>query len=153
MIAFNLADVELVEGHVATDPRLRGRFGFPLTGAQGTCASSLIYFEIEPGHAALRHTHSAEEVLLVLEGETSATVGDEAVTGGAGTVVFVPAHVPHGMRNTGTSTLRVVGFFAAAGMVSTYEAPIEPLDVDVLVTPDPESAMAATGLRRSAEVS
>jgi hypothetical protein len=41
----------------------------------------------------------------------------------------------------------LVRALAAAGIVHTYEAPIEPFGVDILVTPEPEEAMAATGLR------
>jgi len=146
MLAFNLNDLELMEGWVERDPSLRGRFAFPLTAAEGATGSSLIYFEIDSGDKALRHTHTAEEVLLVLAGEAEAEVDGETMNASAGSVVLLPAHAPHGLSNTGSETLKVVRFFASA-MVSTYEAPVEPLGVDVLVTPDPEAAIAATGMR------
>src|ERR687891_2156954 len=97
MLAFNLNDLELMEGWVERDPSLRGRFAFPLTGAEGATSSSLIYFEVAPGDSALRHTHTAEEVLLILAGEAEAELGGETTHATAGTVVLVPAHVPHGL--------------------------------------------------------
>jgi quercetin dioxygenase-like cupin family protein len=147
MFAFNINDLELMEGWVERDPTMRGRFTFPLTAAQGAGSSSVIYFEIEPGDRLLRHTHSAEEILLILEGQAEIEVDGERADGGPGSVVLVPSNAPHSGVNTGSETLKVVGFFAAAGMVHTYEAPIEPFGVDILVTPQPEEAMAATGMR------
>jgi quercetin dioxygenase-like cupin family protein len=147
MIAFQLDELELMEGWVERQPRLRGRFAFPLTAAQGAAASSLIYFEIAPGDVVLRHTHSAEEVLVILAGEAEIEVDAERAAGREGSVVLVPANAAHGVVSTGKETLRVVGFFPSAGMVSTYEATLQPMGVDVLVTPDPEAAIAATGMR------
>ena len=86
-------------------------------------------------------------MLLILAGEAEAEVHRESAKASAGTVVLVPAHAPHALANAGTETLKVVGFFASSAMVSTYEAPIEPFGVDVLVTPDPEAAIGATGMR------
>jgi quercetin dioxygenase-like cupin family protein len=150
VIAFHLDELDLVEGWVEEQPHLRGRFAFFLTGAEGAASSSVIYFEVAPGDAVLRHTHTAEEVLLVLAGTAEAEVDGERAPIRAGSIVVVPPHAPHGMVNTGNETLEVVGFFAAAGMISTYEAPIAPFGVDVIVTPDPEAAIAATGLRSAA---
>lgn len=147
MLTFNLDELELVEGWVDRDRSLRGRFAFPLTGAEGATGSSLIYFEVAPGDRVLRHTHTAEEVLLILAGEAEAEVNAETAHVSTGTVALVPAHAPHRLANTGAETLRVVGFFPSAAIVSTYEAPIEPLGVDVLVTPDPEAAILASGMR------
>ena len=97
--------------------------------------------------ARLRHTHTAEEVVLILAGEAEAEVNGETASATTGTVILVPAHTPHGLANSGRDTLRVVDFFASAAMVSTYEAPIAPLGTDVRVTPYPEAAIAATGMR------
>ena len=147
MLAFDINDLELLEGWVERDPKIRGRFAFPMTAAEGAGSSSLIYFEIAPGDRAPRHTHTAEEVLLILAGRAKVEVDGEEGEGGPGTVVLVPSNAPHGIENVGEDDLKVVGFFAAAGMVHTYEGVIEPLGVDILVTPEPEQAMAATRMR------
>jgi quercetin dioxygenase-like cupin family protein len=147
VIAFNLDELDLVEGWVEDQPRLRGHFAFCLTGADGAAASSVIYFEIAPGDAVLRHTHTAEEVLLVLAGSGEAEVAGERAPVRRGTVAVVPPHAPHSIVNAGDEILRVVGFFAAAGMVSTYEAPIAASGSGVTMTSTPNGAIGATGLR------
>jgi quercetin dioxygenase-like cupin family protein len=147
MFAFNVNDLELMEGWVERDPTMRGRFTFPLTAAQGAAGSSVIYFEIDPGDKLLRHTHSAEEILLVLQGQAQVEVYGERAEASPGSVVLVPSNAPHAAENTGSETLKVVGFFAAAALVPTYEAPIQPFGMDILVTPQPEEAIAATGMR------
>ena len=35
--------------------------------------------------------------------------------------------VPHGVRNTGDETLKVVGFFSGSKIVSKFEEPLQPL--------------------------
>jgi hypothetical protein len=35
--------------------------------------------------------------------------------------------VPHGVRNTGDETLKVVGFFSGSKIHSTFEEPLQPL--------------------------
>ena len=42
---------------------------------------------------------------------------------------MIPAMVPHGVRNTGNETLRVVGFFSESEIVSTFEEPLQPRGV------------------------
>jgi quercetin dioxygenase-like cupin family protein len=137
-----LTEIELAEGWVASDPRKRGRFAFPLTAANGCASSSVIYFEVQPGDQVLRHIHSAEEVILILEGTAEVEVGGETGTFGGESLLVVPALVPHALFNVGETTLRVVGFFSAAAAVHTYEAQIEPFGTDVIVTPVPEELMA-----------
>jgi len=64
---------------------------------------------MKPGHRLGPHTDSAEEILLLFEGEVEATVGDEQGCVSAGEMAVVPAMVPHALRNVGDETVRVVG--------------------------------------------
>jgi uncharacterized cupin superfamily protein len=64
---------------------------------------------MKPGHRLGPHTDSAEEILLLFEGEVEATVGDEQGRVSAGEMAVVPAMVPHALRNVGDETVRVVG--------------------------------------------
>jgi putative monooxygenase len=137
-----LADVELTEGWVEAEPQKRGRFAFPLTAANGCASSSVIYFEVQPGDQVLRHVHSAEEVLFIVEGTAEVEVDGERMTFGAESLVVVPALAPHALVNVGESPLRVVGFFSAAAAVHTYEAEIQPFGTDVIVTPQPDELMS-----------
>ena len=69
MIALRIEDLELTEAWQEADPTMRERFAFPLDARSGATSTAVVYFEVDPGHHCGRHAHSAEEVLLVLEGE------------------------------------------------------------------------------------
>lgn len=123
MLFAHLPDAELIEEVSELDPSASLRFGFPLSGADGTASTSVVYFEIEPGNRLSRHADSAEEVLIVLEGEVEALVGDERAVLRAGGVAVVPATVPHEVRNAGRGTARMAGVFSSAAVVSTFDEP------------------------------
>lgn len=114
MLALDLNQVELME------PQEGMRYAFPMHEGTGNPGTALVVFELDPGAELGTHTDSAEEILLVLEGSGEATVGDEAAPIGAGQLALVPASVPHGVRNTGSEPLRVVGFFSASAVLSCF---------------------------------
>lgn len=136
--ALHLGQVELVEGWAEDDPTVRAKFSFPVTAASGAASTTLVYFEVEAGHRLSPHTHTAEETLLILEGTARAIVGETSTTLREGSVAVIPAMALHNVENAGSGVLRAVGFFSAAGMVSTYEHVIMPMQTRVLVTPFPE---------------
>jgi quercetin dioxygenase-like cupin family protein len=121
MLAFNLDDLHLNE---VPDGSIRVEF--PLQSVHGSASFAAVLFEIDPGNALATHTDSAEEVLLVLAGEGEAHVGGETAGIRAGDVAVVPALAPHGVRNTGETTLRVIGFFSSSTVMSTFEHGIGP---------------------------
>jgi hypothetical protein len=47
----------------------------------------------------------------------------------------VAAMVPHGLRNVGDETVRVVGFFSSNVVASTFDQPMMPLGQRVVGTP------------------
>ena len=96
------------------------RVAFPHSSAEGTAASATVLFEVEPGGQLNTHTDSSEELLLILAGEGEAHIGDERAHVRAGQMAVVPALAPHGIRNTGTEPLRVIGFFAGSTVVSLF---------------------------------
>jgi quercetin dioxygenase-like cupin family protein len=114
---------------------MRIRVDFPFFAATGTEASSVVYFEIDPGHYLGTHTDSAEEIVLLLTGTVEATLGEETGLLIANQAVLIPAMVPHGIRNVGDETARCVGFFAAAEVISTFDQPMMPLRKRVVGTP------------------
>ena len=121
MYTFNLHDVELNEvpdGSIRVD--------FPLQSVHGSASFAAVLFEVEPGNALATHTDSAEEVLVVLAGVGEAHLGDETAAVRDGDVAVVPALTPHGIRNTGDSTLRVLGFFSSSTVMSVFENGIGP---------------------------
>lgn len=138
MGALNLNHLDLVEGWADDDETVRARFSFPITAASGAASTSVVYFEIEPGRRLSPHTHSAEEVLLILEGTAQAILEERATTLDAGGITAIPANVLHNVANAGSSTLRAVGFFSSAATVNRYEHLIMPMGTRVLVLPSPD---------------
>jgi quercetin dioxygenase-like cupin family protein len=135
MIAERIDQLELREGWYENDPTMRIRVNFPFFLGTGTKSTAVVYFEIEPGYRLGTHTDSAEEILLILEGEAEVTLGDERGQVSAGEMALVPAMVPHGMRNVGEERVRVVGFFSSNVVVSTFDQPMMPFGQRVVGTP------------------
>jgi quercetin dioxygenase-like cupin family protein len=68
---------------------------------------------LPPGGALNEHRHKQDEIYLVLEGSGLVRVGDEELTVGAGSAVFIPGDALHSCENTGASDLRVAYVFPA----------------------------------------
>ena len=135
MIAERIEDLELMEGWYEDDPTMRVKVNFPFFLGSGTKNTAVVYFEIEPGYRLGTHTDSAEEILLVLEGEAEVSLGDEEGRLSAGEMALVPATMPHSLRNVGEETVRVAGFFSSNVIVSTFDQPLMPFDQRVVGTP------------------
>ena len=48
-------------------------------------------------------------------------------------MVVIPARVAHDVHNVGEDTLRVVGFFPSAAVVTTFEEVLAPMNLRVMV--------------------
>lgn len=135
MQTVDLNTIDLLDAWYEQDPAMRIRVNFPFFAATGNESSSVVYFEIEPGHYLGTHSDSAEEIVLILSGTVEASLGEETGRLSAGQAVLIPAMVPHGIRNIGEETARCVGFFSAAMVESTFDQPIMPLGTQVAGTP------------------
>ncbi|NJN18212.1 MAG: cupin domain-containing protein [Oscillochloris sp.] len=73
---------------------------------------------LEPGQEQHVHTHAGQDKFyFVIEGEGMFSVGVEECAAGAGMVIWAPADVPHGVRNSGEQRLVIlVGIAPAPGM-------------------------------------
>lgn len=132
MISRDLNTLELMDAWQEEGDAPRWKVQFPLLGERGTESLGTVYFEIEPGEALSTHTDSHDEIVVLLGGSGEGTVGDESGTLSAGAMVFIPAMVPHGFRNTGTETLRALGIFAGADLVSEFEYEVKPLGLLII---------------------
>lgn len=66
------------------------------------------------GSSNAEHTHpNAEEVVYVLEGEVTHTLGDQRVTLRAGDVIVVPRDVPHRLINESGADMRAIIVFSS----------------------------------------
>lgn len=135
MIGVNLKELTMLEGWYENDPSTRSRVAFPLYAATGAHTSAAVYFELDPGMAVGTHTDSAEEILFVVSGGVEVTLGEERATVGEGHLLLIPAMLPHNVRNVGTGTARLLGFFASCLVQSTFDQPSMPTRQQTLGTP------------------
>ena len=138
MLAAALNEVELKDYWCDADSMLRGRLGLPMHTGNGAASSAVIYFEHEPGEHHGMHTDSAEEVVLVLDGEAEVIAGDERMRLTAGGIALVPAVLPHDIRNVGRGRLRVVGFFSSAAVISHFDQTLAPFGGSMLTLGAPQ---------------
>jgi quercetin dioxygenase-like cupin family protein len=122
MITTDLNKLELTEFTAEANPGQRCRATFPLLAANGTKDSATVYIELYPGENLGNHTDSAEEMLLILQGEVQVNVGTEKGNLSKGQLAVVPKMTPHDIRNTGDETARILGFFGGANnIIATFD--------------------------------
>jgi mannose-6-phosphate isomerase-like protein (cupin superfamily) len=92
------------------DRRFRVLFG----PGNGCAAATQFVGEIPPGRAPL-HSHTYDEVVLVLDGEgvLHAGAAEHPIT--PGSCIHLPPGQQHCLENTGQDTLRVLGVFHPGG--------------------------------------
>jgi quercetin dioxygenase-like cupin family protein len=147
MLTAKTNKLEMLEGWFNSNPEhARVRFAFPINKWTGSRDSAVVYFEVKPGDYLARHTDSAEEILYIVTGEAEAEVGGERGRVSAGDLAVIPAMVPHGLVNVGKETVKVVGFFSEAEVVSTFSEPVQPVGASVLTqgAPPPDQSAAAS---------
>jgi mannose-6-phosphate isomerase-like protein (cupin superfamily) len=105
-----LARLEDCAVEVTGDRRFRVLFG-PGNGCE---AATQFAGEIPPGRAPL-HSHTYDEVVLVLAGEGVLHAGPVEHPIAAGTCIHLPPGQQHCLENTGQATLRVLGVFHPGG--------------------------------------
>ncbi len=122
MTTVNLNQLELAEFTGKEDVNQNCKATFPLIGAHGSKDIATVYFEIDPGKNLGTHTDSAEELLVILEGEAIVTIDNEQASAKKGDIVLVPKMVSHNLLNTGTTKVKVLGVFGGANnIVSTFQ--------------------------------
>lgn len=98
-------------------------------------------FELSPGETTIPHRHDdGHEIDIVLSGSGKITVGELTRDVRAGDVIFVPASVPHLIRNDGEELLRgltiesVIPEFSSGGSIDDLSIH----DLDDLIAAIPE---------------
>ena len=122
----------LIDARFGSDPTAHVRVNFPINVHAGSEDSAVVYFEVAPGERLATHTDSAEEILYIVQGTAEAELGDERGVVSTGDLAVIPAMVPHGLRNIGDETVKVVGFFSEARIISEFEEPVQPMGESVL---------------------
>ena len=81
---------------------------------------------------------------MILDGDAEAELGDERRPLRGGGVALVPAYAPHDIHNVGERNVRVLGFFPAAAVVTSFEHPLQPLGAREFVLGGPAPEPGAT---------
>ncbi len=134
MTTIDLNALDLVEFTGKNDLLQHCRATFPLIGAHGSKQLASVYFEIAPGDNLGRHTDSAEELIIVLQGTLDAEINGEIQNVSAGSITLIPEMVPHNFRNTGTETARILGVFGRNNIIATFEQEWLPTNSSVVDT-------------------
>ena len=132
MLTASTTQLGLIQTYIESDPKARVRVNFPINRTAGSEDSAVVYFEVAPGERLASHTDSAEEVLYIVAGTAEAEVGDERGVVSAGDLAVIPAMVPHGLRNVGGETVKVVGFFSESEIISSFDEPVQPFGMAVV---------------------
>ena len=133
-----------------------GRLGsigvrFMIDGAETGGGFALVEHPMPPlALAAPLHRHSREdEYSFVLEGRVGALLGDEAVYGQPGDLIFKPRGQWHTFWNAGTKPARILEMISPAGFEHYFEEMVDLLQHGG--PPDP-GALAALAARYGLEV-
>lgn len=146
-----LQDLDLIESHHENDDTVRWRVSMPFASAFPAFVGiepddlSAVYFELDGGCHLGRHTDSAEEALLVLEGAVEVEIDGETAEYGADGMVLVPAMAPHSVKNVGSEPARLLGFFADAAVTSTFEQVVQPMGGRTFGPDAPDAANRSLG--------
>jgi mannose-6-phosphate isomerase-like protein (cupin superfamily) len=81
---------------------------------------SVIFVDVGPGEGPRLHRHPYEEVFIVLEGESTFTVGAARVAARAGQVVIVRPGVAHAFVNSGAGRLRQIDIHPSGSFVTEW---------------------------------
>jgi mannose-6-phosphate isomerase-like protein (cupin superfamily) len=106
-----LADLAGQPAEITGDRQFRILFA----PGQGCAAATQFVGEIPPGRAPF-HSHTYDEVVLILAGEGVLHIGgDEDRPLAPGSCLHLAPGTPHCLENTGQATLRVLGVFHPGG--------------------------------------
>ena len=72
----------------------------------------LIWAKFEPGGTYPMHSHSHEQISVMLQGRMRLTVGEEVEEIGPGDIWYAPANVPHGGQLLGDEPVVFVDVYA-----------------------------------------
>jgi mannose-6-phosphate isomerase-like protein (cupin superfamily) len=82
-------------------------------GEQHDAPISAYIVSAPPAKGPPLHTHPYVEVIFMIEGRATVTVGDETREAKAGDIAIVPANTPHRFVNSGQTVLRQIDIHAS----------------------------------------
>jgi quercetin dioxygenase-like cupin family protein len=138
LVPVSTNDLPRSEVHGDGVPEVHWQGVFVAYGGHGADQTTTIVFEIEPGNRLGWHTDQTEETQYIVAGTGELQRDDGTFPVGPGRVFVLPVNVRHDLVNTGTETLRCVGFFGAAMFTQKFDDLMQPPNTHVLGTPNRE---------------
>jgi quercetin dioxygenase-like cupin family protein len=109
----------------------------------GQTGQTVMAFEevTPPGTATPLHLHrDSDEVMYILSGQYSFKVGDQTISGGPGTCVFMPRGIPHAWKYVGDGTGRAFIIYTPGEAGKAFEEAVKlqrPATPSISVDDDP----------------
>ena len=135
MITARIDELELRKRWSDVEPDVAFNFGLAVSKANGSATSQVVYVTLEPGKSGGRHIHSAEEILVVLEGTVQLAVGNDWKRLGKEDMAVIPAAIAHELTNVGSEDSRFLAIFPSPTVLHTWDVPVEPTGERAFVTP------------------
>jgi quercetin dioxygenase-like cupin family protein len=129
-------DLSRITVHGAEDDTVEWHGAFVAYGGHGADDTTTIVFEISPGKRLGWHTDQTEETQYIVAGTGELVMDEGKFPVGPGSVFVLPTNVGHDLVNTGTETLRCVGFFGSAMFTQVFDNVMLPPNTHVLGTPN-----------------
>ena len=73
-----------------------------------TAGGNVTLFAFDAGEGLSEHTAPFDALVIVLNGSLTLTIGGQAVSAAPGTIVRMPAHVPHAVDATAPSRMLLI---------------------------------------------
>ena len=130
---------------------------FRATAAETEGLFSLVDTTTAPGQGTPPHLQRDDaEAFYVLEGEYEFVLGEQNLTRGPGSFIFVPRGMPHGFRNAGAAPARMLIINLPGGLHENFfvEAgePVADASVFPPMTPPDVPKIVAAGARYGIEM-
>jgi quercetin dioxygenase-like cupin family protein len=90
----------------------------PLAGKENGFELTFDYHIVEPGAGAPPHYHEVDELLVILEGEVEARLGEAVLKARRNQTVAVPKKAHHSFTSLGPKPAKVLVFFPVADAFS-----------------------------------
>jgi quercetin dioxygenase-like cupin family protein len=87
---------------------------------QGSTGISFFLVNSEPGRRVRLHKHDYDEVVYVIEGQSTWTIGEQQVIASPGDTVVVHAGEPHSFVNSGEAQLRQIDIHLHPNFETTW---------------------------------
>jgi quercetin dioxygenase-like cupin family protein len=92
---------------------------FEFHGEKHEAPISAYIVHASPGKGPPLHTHPYVEVIFMIEGKATVTIGKETREVEGGAIAVVPAETPHRFVNSGDTILRQIDIHASPAFIQT----------------------------------